>query len=97
MSPAMIGGGGPRVNRTLDLDDLALGDDGSFSVVVSAERPADCDGDWWELDPNARRMLMRRCSCDWTGEVDARVAIERLDDRGADMTPEEIAARFSDS
>ena len=95
LSPAMIGGGGPRVNRTLDLDDLALGDDGSFSVVVSAERPAGCDGDWWELDPDAHRMLMRRCSCDWTGEIDARVAIERLDDRGADMTPEEIAARFS--
>jgi hypothetical protein len=39
---------------------------------------------------------MRRCSCDWTGEVDARVAIERLDDAGADMTPEETARRFSD-
>ena len=34
-----------------DLDDLALGDDGSFSVVLSAERPAGYDGDWWPLDP----------------------------------------------
>ena len=39
---------------------------------------------------------MRKCSCDWNHEIDARVAIERLDDRGADMTPEEIARRFSD-
>ena len=39
---------------------------------------------------------MRKCSCDWKREVDARVAIERLDDRGADMSPEEIARRFSD-
>ena len=39
---------------------------------------------------------MRKCSCDWTNEVDARVAIDRLDDAGADMTPEEIARRFSD-
>ena len=39
---------------------------------------------------------MRRCSCDWNNEVDARVAINRLDDDGADMTPEEIARRFSD-
>ena len=37
-----------------------------------------------------------KCSCDWTNEVDARVAINRLDDGGADMTPEEIARRFSD-
>ena len=39
---------------------------------------------------------MRRCSCDWTNEVDARVAIERLDDGGADMTPAEIARRFGE-
>jgi hypothetical protein len=39
---------------------------------------------------------MRRCSCDWIGEVDARVAVNRLDDGGADMSPAEIARRFSD-
>jgi hypothetical protein len=95
MSPAMMGAG-KTVNRTLDLDDLTLADDGRFDVAVSAERPAGHDGDWWELDPGAHRLLMRRCSCDWTTEVDARVAIERLDDGGADMTPEEIARRFSE-
>jgi hypothetical protein len=95
MSPAMMGGA-PALNRTLDVDDLAIGDDGRFSVVVSAERPAGVDGDWWELDPAARRLLMRRCSCDWGHEIDARVAIERLDDGGADMTPEEIARRFGE-
>lgn len=95
MSPVMLGGTLPRVNRTLDLDELVLGEDGSFSVIVSAERPPGHDGDWWELDPDANRMLMRRCSCDWIGEVDARVAIERLDDTGADMTAEETAARIS--
>jgi hypothetical protein len=39
---------------------------------------------------------MRRCAADWRNEQDARVAIERLDDPGADMTPEESARRFSD-
>ena len=39
---------------------------------------------------------MRKCSCDWRAEIDARVAIHRLDDGGADMSPEEIARRFSD-
>src|SRR5688572_17012054 len=79
-----------------DLDDLAHGADGSFSVVLSAERPAGHDGDWWPLDARAKRLLMRKCSCDWIAEQDARVAINRLDDGGADMTPEETARRFSD-
>jgi hypothetical protein len=98
LSPAMRGpGSGTKaINRTLDLDDLTLGDDGRFSVTLSPTRPDGYDGDWWELDDGCRRLLMRRCSCDWTNEVDARVAIDRTDDRGADMTPEEIARRFSD-
>ncbi|MGP0031865.1 MAG: hypothetical protein ACLPVF_15325 [Acidimicrobiales bacterium] len=95
VSPVMMSAG-KTVNRTLDLDDLTMGNDGSFSVVVSAVRPGDHTGDWWELDSNAHRLLMRRCSCDWTHEVDARVAIERLDDPGGDMSPAEIGRRFSE-
>jgi hypothetical protein len=95
MSPAHMDGGTP-LNVTHDLDDLTIGDGGYFSVVLGAERPADHDGDWWQLDPNVARLLMRKCSCDWNHEVDASVAIERLDDGGADMTPEETARRFSD-
>jgi hypothetical protein len=96
MSPADMGAGGPAP-LTHDLDeDVALDDDGYFSVVLSAERPAGHDGDWWELASGTRRLLMRKCACDWNRELDARVAIERVDDGGADMTPEEIARRFSD-
>jgi hypothetical protein len=95
MSPVMISAG-KTINRTLDLDDLTLGDDGYFSVVMSAVRPSDHAGDWWELDASAHRLLMRRCSCDWAHEVDARVAIERLDDLGSDMSPAEIGRRFSE-
>ena len=80
MSPRAHGRRARPSRQTHDLDDLELGDDGYFSVVLSAERPAGHDGDWWELDPRTRRLLMRRCSCDWSHEVDARVAIERLDD-----------------
>ena len=81
---------------TNDLDELTLGDDGSFRVIVSAERPEGHDGDWWRLDPQARSLLMRKCACDWNHEIDARVAVNRLDDPGADMTPEETAQRFSE-
>ena len=87
--------GGPAP-VTHDLDDLALADDGYFSVVLSPERPADYTGDWWPLDSNTRRLLMRKCACDWREEVDARVAIDRIDDAGRDMTPDEIARRFAD-
>ncbi len=86
----------PPLQVTNDLDELELGDDGSFSVMVSAERPAGYDGDWWHLDPRANALLMRKCSCDWNTEIDARVAVNRLDDAGADMTPEDIARRFSE-
>ena len=95
MSPTMVSDG-KTINRTLDLDDLDMDDDGAFSVIVSARRPSNASGDWWELDPHARRLLMRRCSCDWIHEVDARVAIERLDGDDRDMSPEEMARRFSD-
>jgi len=87
---------GSAVPHTHDLDDLELDGEGRFSVVLCPERPAGHTGDWWPLDPRTRRLLMRKCSCDWTNEVDARVAIERLDEPGADMTPEESARRFSD-
>jgi hypothetical protein len=95
MSPAHMDGSTPFA-QTNDLDEVEHGDGGSFSLVLSAARPAGHDGDWWELDPRTRRLLMRKCSCDWNREIDARVAIERLDDQGADMSPEEIARRFSD-
>jgi hypothetical protein len=81
---------------THELDELAIADDGSFRVILSAERPAGHDGDWWPLNPDAGKLLMRKCACDWNNEIDARVAINRLDDPGRDMTPAEIARRFSD-
>jgi hypothetical protein len=95
MSPELVTNRN-AVNRTIDLDDLAIGADGRFELLLGPERPAGHEGDWWEVDPGAKRLLMRRCSCDWTNEVDARVAIERLDDAGEDMAPEETARRFGE-
>jgi len=101
MTPALMQGrGGTSLPDAHDLDELTLGPDGRFSVVLSGERPEGHTGDWWKLGESTVRILMRRCSCDWIDEVDARVAIDRLDDDidhpGADMTPEETARRFSD-
>jgi hypothetical protein len=69
---------GPAVGH-IDLDDLKLGLDGAFSVILSAERPSGYDGDWHRLDPRARSIGLRQASYDWVNEVDGRFAIERLD------------------
>jgi hypothetical protein len=96
LKPAAITRKDPTLTLTYDLDDLNIDQDGYFSVVLSGERPDGYEGDWWFLDPRARALLMRKCSCDWNREVDARVAINRLDQAGADMSPEETARRFSE-
>ena len=81
---------------THDLDDLTIAEDGSFRVILSVERPEGYDGDWWQLNPAVGKLLMRKCACDWNTEIDAQVAINRLDDSGEDMKPAEIARRFSE-
>ena len=96
LNPSLMQQAGTPLQVTNDLDELALDEDGYFSVVLSAQRPQGYDGDWWRLDARTHRLLMRHCSCDWNREIDARVAVNRLDDGGADMTPAEIARRFSD-
>jgi hypothetical protein len=96
LSPEAMDGKSPPYAFTNDLDELTIGGDGYFSVILSPERPAGHTGDWWQLHDRTARILMRRCSCDWNREIDASVAIERLDEDGADMGPDEIARRFSD-
>ena len=86
---------GPSVGH-IDADTLTLDDQGRFSVILSAERPASYDGDWYALPANARTIGIREASYDWENEVDSRLAIERLDDAGGFTrpTPEEIAHRL---
>lgn len=62
-----------------DLDELKIGADGSFSVILSKERPAGYTGDWWYLDPQTDSVGMRLAAYDWATEQDSRVGIERLD------------------
>jgi hypothetical protein len=78
-----------------DLDyDVALGENGWFEVVLSAEKPAGHAGDWWQLPPATNYLLVRQFAYDWSGEVDARIAIDRLDTPAAKprRTAEEIKA-----
>jgi hypothetical protein len=87
----------PRTGpSTRELDELTIAEDGSFRVILSVERPDGYTGDWWPIDRGAKRLLMRKCAADWIDEADARVAINRLDDAGEDMSSAEIARRISD-
>ncbi len=73
---------GKRLSRSagqIDLDKLRLGPDGSFEVLLSAERPAGYDGDWVYLEPIINMLLVRSASYDWYNEIDARIGIERID------------------
>jgi hypothetical protein len=72
--------GGWRAVSTLSGDDLRCADDGSFEVVLSAERPA-AAANWMALDPSASFLLIRQYSSDWAHEQPAQLSIERIDGR----------------
>jgi hypothetical protein len=63
----------------LDFDELKLDSEGQFSVILSRERPPEYNGDWWQLDPNTEKLMLRQIASDWSCEIDTTIAIERLD------------------
>jgi hypothetical protein len=63
----------------IDFDDLTLGEDGAFELVISAQRPAGYEGDWFALDPQCEKLMVRIVSCDWGVEREPRFGITRLD------------------
>ena len=97
LSPAiMTGSKEENFVDNLDLDEVTLDEQGYFSVLLAQEKPEGYEGDFWKMGPITRRLFVRRCACDWRNEIDASLAISRIDRPTADMTPEESAARFSD-
>jgi hypothetical protein len=61
------------------LDELTLAADGSFEMILSAERPKGYQGDWRRLSPQAEVIYLRQVMLDWDREKDAEIYIERLD------------------
>lgn len=85
---------GPTLaNFDLD-DDVTVDEKGWFEVILSPERPEGHTGDWWKLPPKTNYLLVRQFAYDWINEVDARIAIDRVDTPAAKprKTPEEIKA-----
>jgi Protein of unknown function (DUF1214) len=69
----------PAADYNFDDEKVKVAEDGTFEILLSAERPAGYTGDWWHLAPNAKFILVRQRSYDWVNEVDGRLAIERMD------------------
>lgn len=69
---------GPNVGQT-DLDALEIDSDGTFELIISPEKPKGQGPNWMQLDPRTQFFLVRQISYDWVNEVDARIAVERLD------------------
>lgn len=69
---------GPSLG-TLDFDTLSLDAERRFSLLLSAEKAADWQGDWHRLDPSARSLSLRQAGYDWGQGREARIAIERID------------------
>ncbi len=61
--------------------DAEVAANGRFDVVLSTRenRPVEHVGDWWEMQPGAMFVMIRKRSYDWAGEIDARIAIDRVD------------------
>jgi len=93
---------GARPNGSLvgrfSLNDINIAPDGTFSVILSTERPQDYNGDWIKLDATAATLLVRHVAYDWKKEVDARLVLDRLDvpARGQPVQPADVIQRLSD-
>lgn len=64
-----------------DLDDrqLQIEPDGTFKILLSAQRPQGHTGNWLEIKPKANLLMVRKRSYDWANETDPVLSIECLD------------------
>ena len=73
------GTAGAGMRSHLNLADVHVDDEGRFDVLVGPKRPEGYTGDWWQLEPGARQIMIRMVSSDWSREVDPTLSIERVD------------------
>lgn len=85
---------GPTLSN-IDIDTLTIAQDGAFEFILSAKKPEGWAGDWRPLPPKSDYLLVRQLAYDWLHEVDARLAIERLDRPAA--KPRQTAKEIDDA
>jgi hypothetical protein len=65
-----------RAVADLDADELAVGEDGSFEIVLGGEPRT---GNWVPLPEGSTTLIVRQFFYDWNREVPASFEIERID------------------
>jgi hypothetical protein len=80
----------------IDSGDLQVDPDGSFELLLSAERPAGYTGNWLKIAKGARVLMTHYRSYDWENEIDPQMSIECLNPVGLKkrLSPEEILERI---
>lgn len=73
------GAPGAGMRSHLNLADLNVDSEDRIDVLLSAERPANYIGDWWQLNPAASQLMIRMVSADWGNEIEPKLSIERVD------------------
>ena len=73
------------------LDKMPANRDGTFDILVSAEKPKGYKGVWQYMDPHSTSVLMRTVAYDWLHERDPVVGIERLDKPAGNPRPSAAA------
>ncbi len=78
-------------------DQLQADETGNFEVLISPVKPADWQGVWLELNPQANNILLREYFADWATERPGNYYIERLDDiaTSAPVTTKQMTALLS--
>lgn len=69
---------GSNARPHLDLSTLDADSSGNFSVLVGAERPQGYTGDFWKLEAETHRLMVRLVSSDWSTELQPTLTIERV-------------------
>lgn len=82
----------PQLTGSLEADDLHLGPDGAFEIIVAVDKPAG-DVSWLPMRPGSRIVLVRQTFLDKRAEVPAQLDIERID---GDARPGPLTAESLD-
>ncbi|MGH0038562.1 MAG: DUF1214 domain-containing protein [Myxococcota bacterium] len=83
-------GGRSGCSGYLEADELDIGEDGRFEIIVS-QRPH--PGNWLPMEPDSSMLIVRQNRLDKQRERVARLEIERI---GADGPPAPLSAPFLD-
>lgn len=84
---ATVAGGMGKAHNILDIDEQSIDENDYFEVIASQDKPKGYKGDWWEIGPETTYLFLRQVHYDWRNEVNARIAIDRLDTPVRQMQP----------